>query len=184
MNSLRARLAVWFGLSFLVVTTAFMLFAYRLLEEELRHKNWQKDYPTHPDWKLHGSYSKAEVRDIMKELVTETMMGSVPLVALAALIGYWLARKSLRPIVSVNEQLQAKTPANLGERIELPEADTEFRDLLRHLNDLLARLHASFAEMNDYAAKVAHELRTPLAILRLKVEQSEGRVAPDLAEEL
>ncbi len=38
--------------------------------------------------------------------------------------------------------------------------------------------------MNNYAAKVAHELRTPLSIMRLKVEQAGERIAPGLAEEL
>lgn len=184
MRSLRMRLAFWFGVSFLAVTVAFLYFSHRLLEDELRHKAWQMDYPEHPDWKLHGSYSEAEVQDIMKELLEATLIGTVPLVLIVVLIGYRLARESLRPIVSVNRQLQAKTPANLGQPIELPEVDVEFRDLLRHANDLLSRLDGSFREINDYAAKVAHELRTPLTILRLKVEQAGDRIAPGLAEEL
>src|SRR5213075_628857 len=49
---------------------------------------------------------------------------------------------------------------------------------------MLTRLDGSFAEMSEYAAKVAHELRTPLTILRHKVEQSQGRIDPDLAESL
>jgi signal transduction histidine kinase len=52
------------------------------------------------------------------------------------------------------------------------------------LNQLLARLQNSFTEINHYAGKVAHELRTPLAILRLKIEQAGDRIAPELAEEL
>jgi len=181
---LRTRLALWFGLSFLVVTAVFTLVIHWHLDDELRHKTWQKDYPDHPDWKLHGSYSEAEVDDILEELLRATLIASVPLVALAALIGFWLARKSLRPIASVNHQLQMKTPKNLGVPIELPEVDTEFRDLLGQLNDLLKRLDVSFTEMNNYAAKVAHELRTPLAILRLKVEHAGGTIDPELAEEL
>lgn len=184
MKSLRLRMAVWLGVSFLVVTAAFMFMSYRLLEEELRQKSWQKDYPTHPDWKLHGSYSEAEVQDIMKELFEATLIGGVPLLIATALLGWWLARKSLDPISSVNHQLKTKTSANLCQPINLPEVDVEFRDLLVHLNDLLKRLDASFTEMNAYAAKVAHELRTPLAIMRLKVEQAGERVAPELADEL
>lgn len=184
MKSLRLKLAVWFGLSLLAVTGVFALVTYRQLEGELRHKTWQKDYPEHPDWILHGSFSEAEVRDILQELLSVSLLALIPLVVLVAAIGYWLARKSLEPISSVNRQLQTKTSKNLGVPIELPEADVEFRDLLRQLNDLLKRLDASFNEMNTYAAKVAHELRTPLAILRLKVEQAGDNIAPELAEEL
>jgi signal transduction histidine kinase len=176
-------MTVWFGVSFLGLAMAFAFFSYERLESELRKKTWEKDYPTHPDWHLHGSFSEAEVRDITEELIIETLLWSLPLVGIAALSGWLLARKSLRPIARVNEQLQAKTTANLGQSIDLPEIDAEFRDLLRHLNDLLTRLNLAFTEMNEYAAKVAHELRTPLSILRLKVEQAEGKISPDLAEE-
>ena len=184
MNSLRARLTVWCGLVFLVLVVAFTFLTHHTLEDELRDRTWQKDYPDHPDWKLHGSFSEDEVRDISHELMESVAVWSVPLAALALLGGYWLAQHSLRPIASVNRQLQTKNSGNLGEPISLREMDEEFRDLVRQLNELLARLDRSFAEMNDYAAKVAHELRTPLAILRLKIEQSGGRIAPELADEL
>jgi len=184
MKSLRARLTVWFGLVFLGLVAAFTFLTHHTLEDELRNRTWQKDYPDHPDWKLHGSFSEAEVQDISRELMASAVGWSVPLAVIALVGGYWLARHSLRPIASVNRQLQTKNSGNLGEPISLPEMDGEFRDLVRQLNELLKRLDNSFAEMNDYAAKVSHELRTPLAIMRLKVEQSGGRIAPELADEL
>lgn len=184
MKSLRSRLTVWFGLVFLGIVAVFTFLTHRTLEEELRNRTWQKDYPNHPDWKLHGSFSEDEVRDISGELMESAMLWSIPMVVAALFGGYRMAQHSLRPIASVNRQLEAKHLGNLGQPITLPEADVEFRDLLRQLNSLLGRLEASFEEMNNYAAKVAHELRTPLAIIRLKVEQSGGRIAPDLADEL
>ena len=44
MRSLRLRLAVWFGMSFLVISVVFALFSQRLLDKELREKTWRKDY--------------------------------------------------------------------------------------------------------------------------------------------
>ena len=184
MKSLRFRLALWFGLSFIGVTFVFVTFTYRALEVELRQKHWQKDYPDHPDWKLHGSFSESEVQDIVGELVEGSLVYSVPLSLLALAIGYYLARKSLRPIHSVNQQLQTVSSKTLQKKIVLHEGDKEFRDLLEHINDLLERLHGSFTEMSEYAAKVAHELRTPLAIMRLKVEQAEEKIEPELSEDL
>lgn len=184
MNSLRWRMTAWLVGSFLAVTATFLFMSYRLLEEELRQKSWQKDYPTHPDWKLHGSFSEAEVRDITGELFEAILLGGIPLLVGTGFLGWWLARKSLHPISSVNRQLEAKTSSNLAEPLRLPEVDAEFRDLLLHLNALLKRLSNSFTEMNDYAAKVAHELRTPLSIMRLKVEQAGERIDPELADEL
>lgn len=184
MKSLRVRLTVWFGLVFLAIVAAFTLLSHHTLEMELRQKTWQKDYPEHPDWKLHGSFSEEEVQDISSELIESAMLWVVPLAILALASGYWLAYQSLRPIANVNRQLEAKNSSNLREPIALPEADVEFRSLLRQLNDLLSRLDASFSEMTNYSAKVAHELRTPLMIMRLKVEQAGGRIAPELVGEL
>jgi signal transduction histidine kinase len=184
VKSLRARLTLWYGLGFVVVTAAFIFLLHLTLEKQLLQKACNKVYPELPDWKLHDSLTEAEVHQIADALLKSALLWLIPVVVLAVAGGYWLARQSLRPIASVNRQLQAKNPGNLAEPISLPELDDEFRDLVRQLNELLVRLDDSFNEMNNYAAKVAHELRTPLAILRLKVEQAGERIAPELADEL
>jgi signal transduction histidine kinase len=176
-------MTVWFGLVFLAMVALFTFLTRNTLEEELRNRNWQNEYPGHPDWTLHGSYSEEEVQDIASKLMVSALVWSVPLVITALVGGYWMAYQTLRPIARVNQQLAMKNPDNLGKAIELAEVDEEFQDLRRQLNDLLTRLDESFKEMNNYAAKVAHELRTPLMILRLKVEQGGERIAPELAED-
>jgi signal transduction histidine kinase len=184
MNSLRVRLTLWFTLGFLAVTAVFMGLTYRHLDLELRRKTFQREFNVNPDWILHGSFSEEEIREIMTQLITASLIYSLPLVLVTLLLGYYIARKSLRPIGNLNRQLQVVGPKTLHRRVELPEADEQFRDLLDHLNAMLGRLQRSFSEMSEYSAKVAHELRTPLTILRLKVEQSNGKIEPVLAEEL
>jgi signal transduction histidine kinase len=182
MKSLRARLTIWFAASLVLVLVVFVAFTYHVLDSELRAKSWRRDYPEHPDWKLHGSFSEAEVQDVLGELLGTSLRYGIPLAVAALGLGYWLARKSVRPITRVNEQLANIRAQTLSQRIALAEVDDEFRDLVRHINELLARLDKSFTDMSDYAAKVAHELRTPLAILRLKVEQAGPQIPPDFAE--
>jgi len=184
VKSLRSRLTLWYGLGFVVVVAVFIYLLHLTLESQLLEKACSKTYPDLPDWKLHDSMTEAEVEQIANNLLKSAFLLLIPILIVAVAGGYWLARQSLRPIASVNRQLQAKNPGNLAEPISLPEMDYEFRDLVRQLNDLLVRLDDSFAEMNSYAARVAHELRTPLAILRLKVEQAGARIAPELADEL
>jgi signal transduction histidine kinase len=168
----------------MLLLAMFAGFTHHYLNAELHRKTWQRDYPDHPDWKLHGSYSEAEVDDIMKELVETSVIYGVPATLIAVVVGWLLSRQSLRPIARLNDQLHTIRAANLSQRIELPEIDAEFRDLVRHLNELLGRLDRAFTDMSEYAARVAHELRTPLAILRLKVEQAGERIPPELAEQL
>lgn len=184
MKSLRWRLAAWFGGSVVLLLLTFVGFTHHFLKEELHDKSWQRNYPDHPDWKLHGSFSEAEVNDITQELIEISLLYGLPLTLAAVLIGFALSQKSLRPIARLNEQLQTIRAPDFSRRIELEEIDAEFRGLVRHVNDLLGRIEHAYTDMSEYAAKVAHELRTPLAILRLKVEQAGDRIPPELAEHL
>ncbi len=184
MKSLRWRLAAWFGVSVVLILVVFVGFTHHFLNSELHKKSWQRDYPDHPDWKLHGSYSEAEINDITTELIEISLLYGIPLAIAAVFIGFALSQKSLRPIAHLNEQLQTIRAPDLSRRIELAEADAEFRGLEKHINELLGRVDHAFTDMSEYAAKVAHELRTPLAILRLKVEQAGDRIPPELAEQL
>ncbi len=184
MKSLRARLTIWFAGSCIAVVVVFVAFTHRVLEMELREKQVAKAYPQHPEWRLHGNATDAEVRDILGELLVADLMWGIPTAVLALLVGYWFARQSLRPIVKINRQLQSIGARDLKRRIELGEMDAEFREVVGHLNDLLSRLDRSFNDMSEYAAKVAHELRTPLAILRLKLETAGNRIPADTSEDL
>lgn len=184
MKSLRLRLSIWFGASFLVVTALFLAIAYQHLDHELRQEKWERAHPDHSDWVLHGSYSDAEVRDIIGELVRISLMVSVPMVATALFIGYYLARRSTRPVAELNAQLQTIHPANLGSRVRVAEDDPEFRSVQEQVNGLLGRLDRSFRQLNEFSGQVAHELRTPLTLLRLQVEHAADRIDPELSESL
>ena len=184
MKSLRTRLTLWFTLGFVIVTAIQITLTYRRLDLELRKDTFERENKINPNWILHGSYTEEEIESIMAELLRSSLVFSVPLVLLIIALGYYIARQSLRPIENLNRQLQSVNPGTLGRKVELPEGDEQFRSLTRHLNDMLARLEQSFLEMSEYAAKVAHELRTPITILRHKVEQSQGKIDPDMAEDL
>lgn len=184
MKSLRTRLTLWFTLGFVFVTAIQIALTYRQLDLELRKDSFERENKINPNWILHGSYSEEEVEAIMGQLLQSSLVVSVPLVLVIVTLGYYIARQSLRPIENLNRQLQSVNPGTLGRKVELAEGDEQFRSLVGHLNDMLARLERSFLEMSEYAAKVAHELRTPITIIRHKVEQAQGKIDPDMAEDL
>ncbi len=184
MKSLRWRLTVWFGLSLLVVMTMLALSGLWHLDYELRQEKWERTHPSHPDWILHGSFTETEVRDILRELVEFWLAVGIPLVGAALLAAHWMARKSTRPVREVNQQLAHLGAATLAERLKAPDADPEIRELVGHFNELLGRLETSFTHLREYTAQVAHELRTPLQLMRLRVESNAASMPPDLAEEL
>ena len=95
----------------------------------------------------------------------------VPLVLLLASAGgYFLARKSLAPIASMNSQTQRITAESLSRRLDVTSPRDELGRLATTINDLLARLESAFNEQQRFIADASHELRTPLAVLRGETE--------------
>jgi len=100
----------------------------------------------------------------------------VPLVLLlASLGGYFLARKSLAPITSMNAQTQRISAESLSSRLDVTNPRDELGRFATTINDLLARLENSFNEQQRFIADASHELRTPLAVLRGETEVALGK---------
>ncbi len=94
--------------------------------------------------------------------------------ALAALGGFFLVKKSLAPVVAISEQAEHISVKNLSERLTVRDND-ELGRLAGVLNALLSRLDASFKIMGDFMADASHELRTPLGVIRSSAEVTLSR---------
>ena len=110
------------------------------------------------------------IEDGLRQLRRDFFAG-VPLVLiLASAGGYFLARKSLAPIASMNSQTQRISAESLSQRLDVTSPRDELGRLATTINDLLARLESSFNEQQRFIADASHELRTPLAVLRGETE--------------
>ncbi|HXL81605.1 MAG TPA: heavy metal sensor histidine kinase [Pyrinomonadaceae bacterium] len=101
---------------------------------------------------------------------------------IASLGGYFLARKSLAPVVTMGERAARIGASNLDERIPVPENNQELGRLAGIFNELLARLDQSFAQQKRFMADASHELRTPVAVICGESEVSLSRQVRDPAE--
>ena len=84
----------------------------------------------------------------------------------AAVLGWFLAGRVLRPLREMTTAAQTISAGNLHERLALTGPDDEFKQLGDTFDDLLGRLEASFAAQRRFVANAAHELRTPLTVER------------------
>jgi two-component system OmpR family sensor kinase len=108
---------------------------------------------------------------------TLTVGGPIALL-LASLAGYGLASLSLRPVERMRRRAGAISTAEAGVRLPVPKANDEIGRLGRTLNEMLARLEASFERERTFVSDASHELRTPLAVLKTELELALGRGRP------
>ncbi len=87
-----------------------------------------------------------------------------PLVALAI---WWLVGQSLRPVERVASELRRRDAQRL-DPVPEDELPTEVEPMVRSLNGLLERLRRAFEAQRAFVADAAHELRTPIAALKLQ----------------
>lgn len=103
----------------------------------------------------------------------------VPVALLAPvlmLIVWWVVGRAIGPIERVRRQVAARRPDDLA---PLPTAGlpAEVRPLVGEMNGLLTRLSAAWDALTHFTADAAHELRSPLAALRLQAQSLQR--APD-----
>lgn len=115
------------------------------------------------------------VDDGLSELRRDLFAGVLLVLLLASGGGYFLARKSLAPIASMNNQTQRISAENLSARLDVTNSRDELGRFAITINDLLARLENSFDEQQRFIADASHELRTPLAVLRGETEVALGK---------
>jgi signal transduction histidine kinase len=93
----------------------------------------------------------------------------------------WFVRRSLAPLRRAASAAQAIDAADPHARLPGEGVQTEFMPLIEAVNAALARLELGLKRQKLYAANAAHELRTPVAILKARISAlAEGPIKAQL----
>jgi heavy metal sensor kinase len=96
---------------------------------------------------------------------------ALPIILVLGALGGWvLARRSLSPIGYIASKAQNITSENLSRRLTPRGTDDEMDDLIRTINEMIARLESSFKRMAEFTADASHELKTPICAMRGEAE--------------
>ncbi|NOY78488.1 MAG: HAMP domain-containing protein [Calditrichaeota bacterium] len=127
-----------------------------------------------------------EVDESLNKLALVFSIAILGTVLLIGLGSYFITRRVLSPITLITRKANQISHTNLNERIEGVQSNDELGALANTLNGLLDRLQKAFESQQRFLADAAHELKTPLAVLRAHWEEelNNAGLQADLREKL
>jgi signal transduction histidine kinase len=108
--------------------------------------------------------------DVVREFLSRFLWLLLPVLALLPFANLALVRRSTQMVRKVSRQAAAIGPASLAVRLPAGALPSEVEPLAIATNNALDRLEQGFRTQSEFVANVAHELRTPLASLRLRLD--------------
>jgi signal transduction histidine kinase len=127
-----------------------------------------------------GRYN-GEIEEIAEIVGQALALGLLPASALAVIIGMVLSLRALDRLSDVNRRIQRIVAGDLRERLPTRGSDDPFDQLAAGVNRMLGEIEALIHEIAGVGDDIAHDLRTPLTRVRVRLERGREH-ATTLAE--
>ncbi len=95
---------------------------------------------------------------------------AVLMTVLGTFLTYFALGKFLAPLKELSFKMQKVDKENLTSLVEISSNTKEVESLVDSINDMLSKLKVSFDTQKDFAAYIVHEIKTPLSVMRSKIE--------------
>jgi two-component system OmpR family sensor kinase len=102
----------------------------------------------------------------MNRLLIILIIGTFTSVGFTIGVGYYMAKKALKPVDKIRKAAVKITFRNLDEYIDIGSRRDELGKLADTFNEMISRLRDAFQRINQFSIDVSHELKTPLTILK------------------
>lgn len=130
-------------------------------------------------WRIHIGSSLEPSERVIRSYIRMCIPLLVGVGLLSVGLGYAFSRATLRPIRAIEATANRIRADNLAERIAMPSGHDELAALTLLLNQMFDRLQGSFEQVRQFTADASHELKTPLALIRLNAEKLRASLAND-----
>ena len=114
--------------------------------------------------------ASAQRNTTLTHLLAYSLLGLAGVTLLAAVAGWIVAGRILRPVHRLTAAAREASEQNLSQRIALQGPRDELRELADTFDTMLARLDRAFTSQRHFIANASHELRTPLTVMRTAMD--------------
>jgi two-component system, OmpR family, sensor kinase len=123
-----------------------------------------------PGWAVRVHASAAELDALRARIDRGALVAVILVGGLAWIVGWALAGRTLRPVAAMADSADRISAARSGQRLAIEHADDELGRLGGRFNAVLDRLDGVLAAQRRFLGDAAHELRTPIARMRSRVD--------------
>ena len=85
-------------------------------------------------------------------------------------VAYFLIGHYTKPVQQLSAHMKEMSPNTLSDSIEIEGGGEEIQELVKSFNQMTEQLDEAFAMQRRFSASAAHELRTPITVLRTKLD--------------
>jgi signal transduction histidine kinase len=118
-----------------------------------------------------------EIGRIAEIVLRALALGLLPAIVLAVAIGIVLSLRARRRIMEVNQRIQRIVTGDLRERLPIRNSNDPFDQLSVSVNRMLGEIEALIHQIAGVGNDIAHDLRTPLTRVRVRLERGRARAA-------
>ena len=111
-----------------------------------------------------------DVAGIERSILSDALVILVFVIIAGSCAAYLLAGHYTKPIKQLSSHMRELAPDSLSRPIEVESGGEEIQELVKSFNQMTGQLSEAFAMQSRFSVSAAHELRTPLAVLRTRLD--------------
>lgn len=111
-----------------------------------------------------------DVVGIERSILSDALVILVFVIIAGSCAAYLLAGHYTKPIKQLSSHMRELAPDSLSRPIEVESGGEEIQELVKSFNQMTGQLSEAFAMQSRFSVSAAHELRTPLAVLRTRLD--------------
>ncbi|MDE1991573.1 MAG: hypothetical protein KGI75_03685 [Rhizobiaceae bacterium] len=120
---------------------------------------------------------------VLEEFVNDIAWIWIPFVILLLIVNIVVLKLALRPLGLAAQQAREIGPSSIATRLTEEGMPEDVLAMVKAVNEALDRLQSGFLSLEQFSGHIAHEIRTPLAIIRARLSLSQDSVTREIEED-